>query len=135
MDKAINQNQLNLFFIWQHDKKVALIVFLFFHIIFLGFFLKEHLTITLERYYPISSSVGVFVYHSDFYLHWIIILFLAICFLFCPTRIFNKIYFFFYGFVYIYFLVFFYFLIGSLFGTCFCKVYSALVIPAKKETA
>ena len=68
MDKAINQNQLNLFFIWQHDKKVALIVFLFFHIIFLGFFLKEHLTITLERYYPISSSVGVFVYHSDFYL-------------------------------------------------------------------
>ena len=135
MDKAINQNQLNLFVLWQHDKKFMLIIFLLSHIFLLGVSLKEYLTNIPERYYPISSSVGVFVYHSDFYLHWIIILFLAIFFLFCPTRIFNKIYFFFYGFVYIYFLVFFYFLIGSLFGTCFCKVYSALVIPAKKETA
>ncbi|MEF9955827.1 MAG: hypothetical protein RSA22_01725 [Acinetobacter sp.] len=134
MNKAINQNQLNLFVLWQHDKKFMLIIFLLSHIFLLGVSLKEYLTNIPERYYPISSSVGVFVYHSDFYLHWIIILFLAIFFLFCPTRIFNRIYFYFYGFVLIYFMVFFLFFIGSFSGTGLFYIYALLSHPLKKET-
>ncbi len=133
MDKAINQNQLNLFVLWQHDKKVMLILFLLSHIFLLGVSLKEYLTNIPERYYPISSNIGVFVYYPDFYLHWIIILFLAIFFLFCPTRIFNKIYFYFYSFVFIYFMVFFLFFIGSISGMGLFCLYALLSHPLRKK--
>ena len=135
MNKTISQNPSNLFTLWQHDKKLALITFLLFHIVFLGFCLREYLTNSHERYYPISSNIGRFVYYPNFSLNWSIILFLAVFFLFCPTRIFNKISFCFYSIAFIYFMGFFLFFIGSFFGISFFTFYSLLSIPSQKETA
>ena len=119
MNKTIIQNTSNLFTLWQHKKRFALITFLLFHIIFLGFCLREYLTNPPERYYPISSNIGRFVYYPDFSLNCLIIVFLSVFFLLCPTQIFNKISFYFYSIAFIYFMGFFLFFIGSFFGISF----------------
>lgn len=135
MNKTTIQNTSNLFTLWQHNKKFALITFLLFHIVFLGFCLREYLTNSHERYYPTSSNIGRFVYYSDFSLNWLIILFLAVFFLLCPTQIFNKISLCFYSIAFIYFMGFFLFFIGSFFGISFFTFYSLLSIPSQKETS
>lgn len=135
MNKTTIQNTSNLFTLWQHNKKFALITFLLFHIVFLGFCLREYLTNSHERYYPTSSNIGRFVYYPDFSLNWLIILFLAVFFLLCPTQIFNKISFCFYSIAFIYFMGFFLFFIGSFFGISFFIFYSLLSIPSQKETS
>ena len=133
MNKTIIQNTSNLFTLWQHKKRFALITFLLFHIIFLGFCLREYLTNPPERYYPISSNIGRFVYYPDFSLNCLIIVFLSVFFLLCPTQIFNKISFYFYSIAFIYFMGFFLFFIGSFFGISFFTFYSSLSIPSQKE--
>ena len=133
MNKTITQNTSNLLTLWQHKKRFALITFLLFHIIFLGFCLREYLTNPPERYYPISSNIGRFVYYPDFSLNCLIIVFLSVFFLLCPTQIFNKISFYFYSIAFIYFMGFFLFFIGSFFGISFFTFYSLLSIPSQKE--
>lgn len=135
MDKVINQNSSNLSVIWRRGRRQGLIIFLFFHITFLGFCLKEYLTDIPERYYPISSNIGRFVYFPNFYIHSIIILIFAVFFLFCPTRIFKNISFYFYSIIFIYFMGFFLFFIGSFFGISFFTFYGLLSIPLKEEIA